>query len=163
MSDNPTSGRPAVSITNCQDIPVDDQALVMLASLVAESEGCASGTEIGIILVDEEEMAGLNLEAMGREEPTDVLSFPIEACSPGFPPVTAVDGPPVLLGDVVIAPSYVKRRAAELGEEFSSEMALMVTHGVLHLFGYEHETEADAEIMEARERFILAQIGVSRK
>jgi probable rRNA maturation factor len=68
-----------------------------------------------------------------------------------------------MLGDVVIAPGYVRRQAGQIGVTFEDEMALMVTHGILHLLGYDHEADEDAERMEERERQLLAKIGRTRR
>jgi probable rRNA maturation factor len=66
-----------------------------------------------------------------------------------------------MLGDVLVAPAYVRRQAEELGVTFDDEMALMVTHGILHLMGYDHEEDFDAERMESRERELLRMVGRS--
>ncbi len=60
------------------------------------------------------------------------------------------------LGDVYICPAYVKRQAEREGVAYETEMALMVVHGILHLLGYDHELDAEAEAMESRERDLLA-------
>ena len=93
-----------------------------------------------------------------------MLAFPLESMSPGAPPPPhGRHGPPVHLGDVVIAPAYVGRQAAELAGSVADELALMVVHGVLHLMGYDHVEDDEAEEMEARERAILAAAGVVRR
>jgi probable rRNA maturation factor len=112
-------------------------------------------------LVDEDRMAELNGEYMTKTGPTDVLSFPIEDFSAGILRVDP-DGPPLMLGDIVICPSVVQANAIAAGVAFEDEMALMVVHGVLHLLGRDHVIETDAEEMEEREREILAMVRVSR-
>ena len=82
---------------------------------------------------------------------------------PGSVPSFVSEGPPLLVGDVVIAPDYIRRQAGELGMTVDDEMALMVAHGILHLLGYDHQDDADAELMEDRERVILASQGRSRR
>jgi probable rRNA maturation factor len=105
-------------------------------------------------------MAELNAAYMGEEGPTDVLSFPIEDFSAGA--VGEPGGPPLLLGDVIICPSVVRSNAAAAAVAFEDEMALMVVHGILHLLGRDHVVDADAELMEQREREILAMVGRKR-
>ena len=68
-----------------------------------------------------------------------------------------------MIGDVIIAPGYVRRQAGELEVEFDDEMALMVTHGILHLMGYDHQDDGDASAMEGRERELLALAGRIRR
>ena len=69
----------------------------------------------------------------------------------------------MLIGDVVIAPDYVRRQAQDHGTGTEDEMALMVTHGILHLLGYDHQDDEEAEMMEQREREILGRQGRNRR
>jgi probable rRNA maturation factor len=105
--------------------------------------------ELTIRIVDEAESASLNGRFRNKSYPTNVLSFPYEA--------EALDEP--ILGDLVICAPVVAREAAEQGKTPQSHWAHMVVHGVLHLIGYDHIEDADAERMEAKEREILAQLG----
>ncbi len=145
-----------------QDEPVIANELVRLAEVVMIAEGLDAGTGVSITLVDEETMALLNREHMGKAGPTDVLSFPIEDAVPGVPPRKTVDGPPVEIGDVVIAPSVVRSNADRDAVVFEDELALMVVHGILHLLGWDHVAEADAVAMERREEELLNLIGKVR-
>ena len=99
---------------------------------------------------------------MGTTGPTDVLAFPSEDAAPGMPTRKAVDGPPVEIGDVVIAPSMVRSNADRDSVAFEDELALMVVHGILHLLGWDHVAEADAVAMERREEGLLSLIGKVR-
>ena len=142
---------------------VDPDHLRRLAEAVLAAEGFPPDAEVAITLVADSEMATWNSRALGRQGPTDVLSFPVESLRPGDVPTVVPDGPPLLIGDVVIAPDYVRRQAGELGNGVDDEIALMVAHGILHLLGYDHQGESDAELMENRERDILASQGRSRR
>ena len=142
-----------------QDQPIVTDELLMLAELVLDAEGLEEDTGVALVLIDEQQMAELNNVHMGREGPTDVLSFPIEAAAPGSPPKRDAGGPPIELGDVFISPSVVRRNAEQHGVPFEDEIALMVVHGLLHLLGWDHEDEADAVRMEGRERELLSRIG----
>jgi probable rRNA maturation factor len=142
------------------DVDQDDLRAWAEAALLAE--GYPPSTEVSITLVSDEEMASWNDRALGRVGATDVLAFPLELLSPGEPPPTG-EGPPLLIGDVVIAPDYVRQQAHDLGVSVQDEMALMVTHAVLHLLGYDHDNDLEAEAMEAREREILAGQGRTRR
>ena len=142
---------------------VDPDHLRRLAEAVLSAEGFPSQAELSITLVEDDEMASWNSRALGGSGPTDVLSFPVEAFRPGNAPISVPDGPPLLIGDLVIAPDYVRRQAGQYGVEMDDEMSLMVAHGILHLLGYDHNDDVDAELMENRERDILAGQGRSRR
>ena len=142
-----------------QDVPIVTEDLLRLAELVLEAEGLDDETGVSLVLVDEGQMAELNEAHMGKTGPTDVLSFPIEDAAPGSPPVPSPGGPSIELGDVFIAPSVVRRNADGRSVAFADEMALMVVHGLLHLLGWDHVDERDAERMEARESHLLGLVG----
>lgn len=142
---------------------VDPEHLRQLAEAVLFAEGFPPEAEVSITLVEDDEMAAWNSRALGQPGPTDVLSFPVETLLPGKVPDSVADGPPILIGDVVIAPDYVRRQADLYGVVADDEIALMVAHGILHLLGYDHEEDVDAELMEKRERDILAGQGRSRR
>ena len=137
--------------------------LHQLAEMVMREEGYPDDAEVTLLFVDESEMASYNERFLDRHGATDVLSFPVEELIPGVVPDTDPQGPPLMLGDVVIAPAYVKRQAAEMGVTFEDELALMVTHGILHLLGYDHTEDVEAERMETRERQLLSIVGRTRR
>lgn len=145
-----------------QDEPVIADEMVRLAEVVMIAEGLDAGTGVSITLVDEDTIALLNRKHMGKAGPTDVLSFPIEDAAPGTPPRRTVDGPPVEIGDVVIAPSVVRSNAKRDAAVFEDELALMVVHGMLHLLGWDHVAEAEAVAMERREEELLNLVGKVR-
>ncbi|MGB9358991.1 MAG: rRNA maturation RNase YbeY [Acidimicrobiia bacterium] len=142
-----------------QDEPIVSTELLRLAEIVLDAEGLDEETGVALVLIDEPQMTELNEAHMGKQGPTDVLSFPIESAAPGSPPQRAVGGPPIELGDIFIAPSVVRRNAERQGVAFEDELALMVVHGLLHLLGWDHEVDGEAVRMERRERDLLARIG----
>lgn len=94
----------------------------------------------------------LNRQWRGKDKPTNVLSFPSgEPMAPGDDARS--------LGDIVICAPIIRREAAEQGKAVRAHWAHMVVHGVLHLLGYDHESERDAVVMEALERTLLARVG----
>jgi probable rRNA maturation factor len=104
-------------------------------------------SEVNILLTDDNRLRALNLEFRGIDRPTDVLSFAQEE--------------PELLGDIAISLETADRQAAAAGWPESSEIALLGTHGLLHLVGYEDEELVDAQEMEAMTRRILTSAGVA--
>jgi probable rRNA maturation factor len=109
-------------------------------------------SEVSIRIVDAEEGQALNLQYRGRDYATNVLSFPVE-----LPP--GVDLP--LIGDLVICAPVVAREAAEQGKKPADHWAHLTIHGTLHLLGYDHIDEAEAEAMEALETKVLAGLGIA--
>jgi probable rRNA maturation factor len=147
--------------------PIDLERWVALANGALVDEGVRGLCEVSLIFADEITIASLNQQFMGNEGPTDVLSFPIEGepdptgrvpdaggSGPGEPTAPEI---PTLIGDIVICPSVAARNAVEHECSFDDEIALLVVHGVLHLLGWDHADDEEAERMEARERELLAR------
>ncbi len=153
----------SVFLADEQSQDVDLEELRGLAELVLSEEGYPSSAEVTLLLVDDEEMSAYNERFLDRQGPTDVLAFPVEELMPGVVPEHDPTGPPIMLGDVIVAPAYVGRQAADMEVGFDEEMALMVTHGILHLLGYDHIDEDDAQRMEQRETDLLAKVGRKRR
>ena len=160
MAGEPVMG---VFLADEQKTGVDIAGLRGLAESVLRAEGYPPTAEVTILLVDEPEMKAYNERFLERSGPTDVLAFPVEETRPGEVPDNSPDGPPLILGDVIIAPAYVARQAEELGVGFADEMGLMAVHGVLHLMGYDHQDDAEAQVMEAKEARILDEAGLRRR
>lgn len=110
------------------------------------------GGELTVRIVDTEESADLNLRYRKRRGATNVLSFPAGE----MPPLPAEAAP---LGDLVICAPVVEREAHAQAKTAEAHWAHIVMHGVLHLLGYDHETEAQTQTMESRERQLLAEFG----
>ncbi|MGB3391894.1 MAG: rRNA maturation RNase YbeY [Stenotrophomonas sp.] len=107
--------------------------------------------ELSIRIIDAEEGRALNRDYRGKDHATNVLSFPAEL-PPGVPLP--------LIGDLAICAPVVQREAAEQGKRLRDHWAHLTIHGVLHLLGYDHMEEAEAEAMEALETRILAGLGI---
>ncbi len=123
----------AVDVDNRSGVEVDEAAAITLARRVLQSEGVEEG-ELGLAFVGPDEMRALKRDHLGIDEPTDVLSFPIDGRDELAP------GPPRQLGDAVLCPQV-------LGGAWRAPLV----HGLLHLLGYDHGDE-----MEARERVLAA-------
>ncbi len=131
--------------------PLDLSAFERLAAFILDREELPDEVELSIAIIGMDEMTELNGRYRGKEGPTDVLSFPCDDPCPVVAP-----GEPVMLGDVVISPEVAEQQAAELGHTVEAELNLLLVHGVLHLLGYDHESDEDAEAMQARERAVLS-------
>jgi probable rRNA maturation factor len=119
------------------------------------SVGIDDGAVIGLRLTDDAEQRRLNRTYRGKDATTNVLAFALSD-----PPAAVHPATPVLLGDVVLACGTVEREAAEQGKLFADHLRHLVVHGVLHLLGFDHQSEAEAAAMEALEVKILAELGV---
>jgi probable rRNA maturation factor len=103
--------------------------------------------DVGIIFVDEEPMTELHIKWMDEPGPTDVLSFPMDELRPGSDLVPSPEG---VLGDIVVCPQVAMRQAETAGHSTINEILMLVTHGMLHLVGFDH-----AEPDEEKEMFAL--------
>ena len=117
---------------------------------LAISKNC----ELSIVLTDDEAVRALNEEWRHKDRPTNVLSFPAFDLEPGDPL-------PTMLGDIVVARGVVAREAEEAGKAFDDHLTHLIVHGFLHLAGWDHETDDEAEAMEALETAILIRLGIA--
>lgn len=119
-------------------------------ALAAAAQAEGKSGAISLLLGDDATIAGLNQQFRDKAGPTNVLSFPPApgTAEPGF------------LGDIALAAETIVEQAQFQGKRFENHAAHLVVHGFLHLIGYDHEKPADAEAMEARERTILASLGI---
>lgn len=127
----------------------DAATLVRAAAQAALAEANAPAeAELTVLLTDDAEQRTLNLQFRKKDKPTNVLSFP----SPEFAAPH--------IGDVALAFETCAREADEQSKPLSDHLSHLVAHGVLHLLGWDHETDAEAEAMEALERKVMAKLGV---
>ncbi len=119
-----------------------------IAQRAAEAACRGAAGDVVVLLTDDAAVQDLNARFRGRDTATNVLSFPASA------------GAGAHLGDVALAFGVCAREAKDQGKSLADHLSHLVAHGVLHLLGYDHETDADAEAMEALERAVLAPLGV---
>jgi probable rRNA maturation factor len=124
-----------------------EEVLVNAVSAAALEEGKIG--VVSLLLGDDASIAELNKQFRNKDGPTNVLSFPGPRVTPEF------------LGDIALAAETIVEEAQFQGKSFENHAAHLVVHGFLHLLGYDHERESDAQRMEARERAILATIGIA--
>jgi probable rRNA maturation factor len=146
------------------DILIESEAWEMLpeaediarraVAAAADTAGAPRNAELSVLLCNDETIATLNGQWRGKATPTNVLSFP------ALPLPGADSHDRVPLGDIAIAYETLVREAAESGKTAPAHLAHLVVHGFLHLIGYDHEIEDEAERMERLERDILARIGI---
>lgn len=120
-----------------------------------------AAVEISVRLAPDEEVRTLNRQYRGKDAPTNVLSFPMVQPDLLNTVTQGSDDGEVLLGDIVLAHGVCAREAAERGIGLADHAAHLLVHGVLHLLGYDHGTDGEAEAMEAIERDALASLGLS--
>lgn len=137
-------------VAGCELWRGHETALSEALAHAAGMEGAAG--EVALLLGDDVAIAKLNHEFRGKEGPTNVLSFP--------PAVASAGAEPRFLGDIALAAETIAAEAEFQGKSFRNHAVHIVVHGFLHLLGYDHQQAADAEAMEARERAILASIGI---
>jgi probable rRNA maturation factor len=160
----------AVEVVNATRSAIDEELVARLVTTVLDEEGVA-GAEVAVSFVGERRIRDLNREHRGRDEVTDVLSFPLEDWEPVDPStdgagapgqaravvvaslapdlgevaeavIAGTAGPPLLLGDIVICARRALQQAREDDLPPSLEVAVLLAHGTLHLLGYDHETDA---------------------
>lgn len=119
------------------------------AAASAVSTVSTKDAELAIVLTDDSAIRTLNRKWRGTDKPTNVLSFPAGH---------SVRDVPETLGDIVIAFETVETEAATEGKSFADHLAHLAVHGFLHLLGYDHETDGEANAMERLESSILAQL-----
>ena len=117
---------------------------------IAALAGLRARAEVSIGIVDEENSASLNMEYRGKNYATNVLSFPSDLPE---------DFDPTLLGDLALCAAVINKEAQEQNKTATAHWAHMVVHGCLHLLGFDHIDDAEADEMEAREITILRQLG----
>ena len=131
---------------------------VVNASL--EHESFPYEAEVNLTLTDNNGIHAINKEYRQIDRPTDVLSFPMLSYEneDDFNPDTGE----VMLGDIIISGDKVKEQALEYGHSEKREFAFLITHSMLHLFGYDHMEPDEAAVMEEHQRKILDALGITR-
>ena len=151
----------------------DEEALAArVGQAVEEAEGIPAGAEVSLRLVGDEEIRRLNANFRRKDEVTDVLSFPAysfeaPADFAALEEEIARDTDPETgafwFGDIVLNVRRVKEQADEYGHSEEREFAFLLAHSLLHLSGYDHETEEEEKVMEAKQEAALRSIGLTRE
>lgn len=150
----------SVEINNESGIEVDETVLQRLTGFVFESLHVHPETELGVSLVDESAIERLHVEWMDEPGATDVLSFPMDELRPGRPDSQTPAG---LLGDVVICPQVAGEQAEAAGHDLATEMNILLTHGMLHLLGFDHATPAEEAEMFGLQRDLVTAFMIAER
>lgn len=137
---------------------VNEEMLIDVASFALGAMDVSPDVELTMTCVDLETIEELHVRWMDLEGPTDVMSFPMDELTPGAmsPRPDSPDVGPAMLGDIVLCPAFAERQAQAAGHSLSHELALLTTHGCLHLLGYDHGTPAEEQEMFALQNELLA-------
>lgn len=146
----------AVEIVNESGVEVPEEALLGMARHVYAALCVHPLAETAVTVVDAQRMAELHVEWMDLEGPTDVMSLPMDELTPGTEKSPA-EG---VLGDVVLCPEVAAEQAARGGHSRDDELLLLLTHGMLHLLGYDHmEEDERAEMFALQDRLVSEVLG----
>jgi probable rRNA maturation factor len=147
----------SIEVVNESDVEVDVDSLGAQARFVLDRLRIHPQAELSVVLVDEPAMTELHIKWMDEDGPTDVLSFPMDELRPTKDDEEPAEG---LLGDVVLCPQVAIKQAAAAGHGMDDELALLLTHGILHLLGYDHaEPDEHAEMFGLQARLLAEWIG----
>ena len=145
-------------VADCWQAEPDAEAVVhrAIAAAAETVDADVGDAELAVMLTDDAGIRTLNGNWRGIDKPTNVLSFPaLEPAGPVGP-----DDAPRMLGDIAIAYQTTRKEADDEQKPFDHHLSHLAVHGFLHLIGYDHEKDDDAEAMEALEQQILAQLGI---
>ena len=117
--------------------------------------------EVSLSFISDRRIQSLNRIYRGKNQPTDVLAFPLSHPKPVKAARKTGPSPPLFLGDVVLSVPTAKRQARERGHSLRREMAWLIIHGILHLLGYDHMKANEARRMQRKERALLRSLGRS--
>ena len=170
------SAAAAVAVPVALDLVIEDGGWDAPALEALAREACAAvaarldlpeDCEVVLLACDDARIAALNAEFRGKPKATNVLSWPSQDLAPEepggipFPPEGDFPGAPPALGDIALAWETCRAEAEAAGLPLASHLRHLIVHGMLHLLGYDHETDADAERMECLEIEILDAMGVA--
>jgi probable rRNA maturation factor len=141
-----------IEVANESGVEVDEAAIERAARHALDTMGISPEAELSILVVDVVRMTELHVQHMDLPGPTDVLAFPMDDAW------AEPDGAPVMVGDVVLCPEVAAEQAVAAGHSTDAELAMLTTHGVLHLLGYDHEEPEEHAEMFALQAQLLASL-----
>lgn len=142
----------SIELSNESEVELDLDRIFALASHVRQELKLHPQVDVGVIFVDEAPMTELHVKWMDEPGPTDVLSFPMDELRPGSDSSPSPEG---ILGDIVVCPQVAMTQAQAAGHQMIDEILLLVTHGMLHLVGFDHaEPEEEKEMFGLQRKFL---------
>jgi probable rRNA maturation factor len=149
-----------LDVATSYELDVDSAMLESVLTRALAAQGVVGSVAVSLVVTDDAELRDLNRQYRGIDLPTDVLSFSQDDSGPGqerelFPTVESVARP---LGDVIISGDRVREQARDYGHTERRELAYLAVHGLLHLLGFDHETEDDKREMRSAEEAALETI-----
>jgi len=139
-----------IEIANNSGTACNEDEIIDVAAFALDKMGIHPDSDLGITLVDEDEITKLHVQWMNLPGPTDVLSFPMDELKP----FSASDGPGII-GDIVICPQFAAKQA--VSHSTADEISLLTVHGVLHLLGFDHVEEEEHKVMFGLQDKTLAE------
>jgi probable rRNA maturation factor len=147
-----------IEIEEGYELPLGEDEIVFICEHVLTDQEVERDCYVSLTVTSNDEIQRLNSEWRGIDRPTDVIS--LECDRPDDPDL--FEGEPAELGDIVLAPDFIRGNALRLGVAYEDELRLLIVHGMLHLLGYDHLDDEEAEVMEASEDEILSRIACDR-
>ncbi len=147
-----------------EELPKEEALIKKVVSKVLEEEEIIEDVDVYITLTNNSEIHKINMKYRQVDRPTDVLSFPMYEKDEIFKlkKESIQNNIEKILGDIIVSIEKVQEQAEEYGHSFERELAYLVTHGMLHLLGYDHMVEEEKNQMREREEFILQKLNISR-
>ncbi|TXH42052.1 MAG: rRNA maturation RNase YbeY [Actinobacteria bacterium] len=144
----------SIDVVNETEAEIDIDSIQEQARFILDRLRIHPGAELSVVFVDVATMTDLHERWMDEPGPTDVLSFPMDELTP---PRDDEEPPEGLLGDVVICPEVAQRQAVQAGHDERLELGVLLTHGILHLLGYDHAEADDERLMFGLQRRLLGE------
>ena len=152
-----------VNYNAISELPNEEKLIKEVVIRVLEEEKVLPEVDVYITLTNNEEIHKINKEYRDVDRPTDVLSFPMyERDEIAGLKTDTDDEIEKILGDIIVSIEKVREQAEEYGHSFERELAYLVTHGMLHLLGYDHMIEEEKAVMRKREEEILETLNITR-
>ncbi len=143
-----------IEIEEGYELPLGEDEIVFICEHVLTDQEVERDCYVSLTVTSNDEIQRLNSEWRGIDRPTDVIS--LECDRPDDPDL--FEGEPAELGDIVLAPDFVRGNALRLGVAYEDELRLLIVHGMLHLLGYDHIEEDEAREMEEIEDRLVAEV-----
>lgn len=147
-----------ISIKNTQrTIPIDIVTIKKDAQLILDTLDY-SNFDVGIWFTTNQTIQRFNRDYRKKDKPTDILSFPYHHELRGGEPIRVQDEDDMNLGDLILSPAYIKQDAPRWEQTFEERLRILLVHGICHLLGYDHITDADYAVMHEQEEMLLKKL-----